>query len=341
LLLLPTLGWRLAKQRQNHYTYSYDYNLNGWRGIPRDALYFARGDSIVFPAWYFQMVEGRRPDLAIIGVDGLPMKWVRLLLRHEHPDLQVPFPEAQVPFVGNESIPPMVRFLFYSNPARPKYFSYNKIVDQSVPEVRLVPDGLAYHGILPPANSPVPSIDERRLSFLWSSLRLRNLSNFGQGLDRRTRNNLIKDYAIIRNGLGVYYEDMADAVKAQAALDKKPPSDQELTRLYQNCYRHFIWATQWFPDDNEFNYNVGNALFNLGRIADATQWYAKSAECNPKYADNLYNWGVAEYQLAHFQRAGELFDRVLKLNPDKKEADDAVKYMLFQGMYRRGPAIPK
>ncbi|HET9870025.1 MAG TPA: hypothetical protein VFR02_05965, partial [bacterium] len=81
---------RFATARQTDYTYAYDYTLNSFQEIPKGGLYFARGDSLVFPAWYFQWVEGRRPDLAVVGVDGLPMGWVRRTLARTHPDLHVP-----------------------------------------------------------------------------------------------------------------------------------------------------------------------------------------------------------------------------------------------------------
>jgi tetratricopeptide (TPR) repeat protein len=76
-------------------------------------------------------------------------------------------------------------------------------------------------------------------------------------------------------------------------------------------------------------------LFNLGRTAESTYWYEQAAKLKPNYADTYYNWGVAEYQMGNFQKAGELFDKVLKLNPDKKEASDAIQYMTYNGMYRR------
>jgi hypothetical protein len=334
LLLLPSAGWRVLKQRQDRNTFSYDYCLNVWRGIPRGSVFFARGDSIIFPGWFFQWVEGRRTDLSMIGVDGLPMKWVRVVLKRMHPDLKVPFPETQVPFVGNESIPPMTRFLYYSNKDQEKYFSYNKIEDGSVPEVRLVPSGLAYRGVVPPPGVTSPPIDEPMVHRLWASMRLRNLGDHGKSQDERTRANLLKDYAVIRNGMGVYYEDMADEVKLNASKAKKPAPEALLASLYQNCYVNFIWASEWFDTDNEFAFNVGNALFNLGRTAESTQWYEKSVKLDPTFDNAYFNWAVAEYQMAQYQKAGELFEKVLKLDPQRKEASGALEYMKFQGWYR-------
>jgi len=339
LLLIPSVSWRLVRQRQDRYTFSYDYDLNVWRSLPRGSLFFARGDSIVFPSWYFQWVEKRRPDLAVIGVDGLPMKWVRVTMKRSHPELKVPFPEMQVPFVGNESIAPMTRFLYYSNETRERYFSYNKIEDNSVPEVRLIPYGLGYLGVLPPIGVKTPPIDAPKAYALWRVLRLRNLSDHGASQDLRTRENLIKDYAVIRNGLGVYYEDLADEAKATAERTKKPVTEALLAGLYQNCYSNFRWASDWAPDDHEFTFNVGNALYNLGRTVDSTVWYERSTRQAPEYANAFYNWGVAEYQLGNYQKAGQLFDEVLRLEPERQEADKALQYLMFQGWYRRPKSL--
>ena len=334
-LLVPFAALRWTRSRQTDYTFTWDYNLNVWRCLPRDALYFVRGDSIVFPNWYFQWVGGLRRDLAVIGVDGLPMRWVRVVLERDHPGLKVPFPERQVPFVGNESIPPMVRFLFYANRGRGSWFSYNKIEDESVPEAKLVPYGLAYQGVLPALGGALPALDEARVERAWSGVRFRHLEDRGESRDVRTREHLLKDYAVIRNGLGVYYEDLADAEIARAKKEKREPSPKILEHDYQGCYEAFLWAHEWAPRDHEFAFNVGNSLFHLGRIAESTAWYELSTELDPVYPDSYYNWGVAEYQRGNYQRAGELFDQTLALDPDKKEADDAVKYMLYKGMYRR------
>lgn len=357
-LLVPSLFDRVVKRRQDRYTFSYDYCLNVWRGIPRGSIFFARGDSIIFPGWYFQWVEARRTDLAVIGVDGLPMRWVREVLKRMHPWLRVPFPEEQVPFVGAESIGPMTRFLFYANPGPGKYFSYNKITDGSFPEVRLVPDGLAYRGALVPEGAPSPPVDRGRVMGLWSSMRLRNLADHGASQDERTRKYMLKDYSVIRNGLGVYYEDQADALKAASAKAGRPVPAEELERLYQGCYENFLWSSEWFPDDHEYAFNVGNALFNLGHIAESTRWYEKAVKLEPRFVNAYFNWGVAEYQMAQYQKAGGLFEQVLardaeiqgpdgKMRNDRngnpfpktdpaliKQAEGALQYMKFQGWYR-------
>jgi hypothetical protein len=348
-LLVPALGWRLLKRRQDRYTFAYDYCLNVWRGIPRDSLFFVRGDGIIFPGWFLQWVERRRPDLIAVGVDGLPMRWVRVVLKRMHPDLTVPFPEEQVPFVGAESIAPMTRYLYFSNRDRDKYFSYNKIEDASLPDVRLVPAGLAYHGQVPLPGAGSPPVDPIRVRFLWDTMRLRNLADRGRSQDDRTRQFLLKDYAVIRNGMGVYFEDLADEVKAAAEKSRRPPPAGVLESLYQGCYANFRWASDWAPDDHEFVFNVGNALFNLGRTEESIEWYERSVGLEPDFANAYFNWAVAEYQMARYQKAGDLFEKILRLDartqpsndPKKrvdpnlvKQADGALQFMKYQGWYR-------
>ena len=57
---------------------------------PSDALILAPGDRTIFTLWYFQHVEGRRPDLRLVDASLFAFDWYRARLAALNPDLSVP-----------------------------------------------------------------------------------------------------------------------------------------------------------------------------------------------------------------------------------------------------------
>ncbi len=266
---------RFDRQRQTDYTYSYDYVLNGFKALPRNALYYCKGDSVVFPAWYFQWVEGRRLDVAVVGVDGLPMEWVRKNLAGLHPGFHSPFSRSPL---GTESIQPLMEWIVQHNRDRELYFSYNQMEDGSNAGVSLAPYGLVERGF--PQGEGF-NFDEDRARALWASIRLRHLKEPGFPLDGRTDHWLARDYAVFRNGLGIFYENRADDAKARLGPRAKAEDLLAIERDYRQSYDQFSWAQRWEPSDEKFSFNVGNSLFHLGRPGDAAGWYERPPNWTP------------------------------------------------------------
>ena len=163
--------YRYVCQRQTNYTYTYDYVRNAFKSVPRNAMYFCKGDSLVFPSWYFQWVLGIREDIAMVGVDGIPMEWIRRNLSVTHKGLKVPRQTSGWP-IGNESVPSLIKWIVDNNPGREKYFSYNQIVDGVLPGTQLVPYGVADKGFDSGENA---SLDENRADRIWDILCLRHI----------------------------------------------------------------------------------------------------------------------------------------------------------------------
>ncbi len=328
VILLVWLGVsRYSQDRQTDYTFTYDYVLNGFKGLPRNALYYCKGDSVVFPSWYFQWVEGKRTDLAVVGVDGIPMEWVRKNLALFHKDLQVPFTGKPV---GVESIPPMVDWMVKRNPNRELYFSYNKIEDGTLPGTRLVLYGLTSKGFLP---GQEPVLDEGRALFCWNHLRLRHLGEKWFPLDTRTFDNVVRDYAIFRNSLGVYFEDRADDAKARLNPKSKAEDLLKIHSDYQKSYDHFSWAQRFIPGEAQYAYNTGNSLFHLGKIDESVVWYEKATQLKKDYTIAYFNWAVADLQLQRHAESGRLFEKVLDLDPKYPNAQGGLDYLVKNGLY--------
>ncbi len=319
---------RFSTERQTDYTYSYDSVLNGFKALPRNALYLCRGDTIIFPAWYFQWVEQKRPDVAMVGIDGLPMEWVRANLARFHPGLKVPRTTQPM---GNEAVSPLAKWMIDKNPDRELYFSYNRYKDGPLPEIKMVLYGVTGKGFLPGEKLV---LDEARSDAVWNALRLRHMVEAGFVMDDQTRNFIYKDYGVFRNSLGTFYEDKGDDAKAQLTSHSKAADLLTLEQDYERSLNCFQWAQKWDPQNAQYAYNLGNACYHVGRVNDALAWYEKAAQLDPQYIVAYFNWAVVALQTGNNALAGKLFEKVLKLQPDHAEAKRGLDYLVQQGAYR-------
>jgi hypothetical protein len=190
-----------------------------------------------------------------------------------------------------------------------------------MPEARLLPYGVTSKAVLPPETG---YFDEALASHLWATMRIRNT----QALlpDIRTREHLLKDYAINRNTLGVFYEDAAEALK-KSKPGQTPAGPETIERLYRQCLEHYQWAQKFFPDDGQFAFNVGNANYYLGRKQEAAVWYRRAVDQLPEFTDAYFNWAVAVFEEHDYNSAAKLFQKVLELDPTRQGAKDGLKYL--------------
>ncbi len=330
LLALWALGlgtFRTLKDRQTNYSYVYDFTLNSFKCLPENSLFFCRGDGLVFPSWYFQWVERFRPDLAVVGVDGLPMDWIRRDLNFQHPKLSVPFSRQPM---GNESISNLMSWLILKNNSIPQFLSYNQIDSKTQPVQNLLPYGLVYQCFI---NQTLPPLDELKARYLWDALRMRHLSDSSIPIDMRTRQWILEDYAVDRNGLGVYFENRADDATARLSKPPNPQDQLQILQDYLKSFQQYAWCQNFNPTDPIYAFNVGNALVHLGRNSEALDYYAKALLLDPKYKDAYFNAAVAALNLGQGQKAGEMFQKVLDLDPNHAEAKRGLEFVKQQGWF--------
>jgi tetratricopeptide (TPR) repeat protein len=230
-----------------------------------------------------------------------------------------------------ESIPTMLAWMIQKNPDRELYFSYNKITDNSMPAgTQLVPYGISHKGFLP---GQIAVIDDARAEHCWNVLRMRHLQDPGFPMDERSLSFIYKDYGVNRNSLGIFYEDRGDEIRAK--LTPKSGASELLKEEdeYQRSYHQYLWAQEWDGTDAMYPYNVGNALYHLGRKYESTQWYERATSMNPHYPEAYFNWAVAEMELGQYQKSGELFQKVIDLKPDYPDAKRGLDYLKTQGVF--------
>ncbi len=329
-LLLAQGIIRYNRLRQTDYSYTYDYVLNEWKSLPKNCLFYCRGDSVVFPSWYFQWVEGKRLDLSVVGVDGLPMEWVRRNLALNHPGLQVPFSKNPV---GVEAISTMSQWMVEHNKELELYFSFNQPDEGLMPGTKLVPYGLVTKVFL---KEQEPYLEDSRAEYIWGVLRFRHFQNSLFPYDSRTREQLVVNYGISRNSLGVYYEDLGDDAKEKLSLHPKMQDLLAIQGDYEKSSDQFAWAQNWDPTDSKYAYNLGNSLFHLGRLNDSMEWYRKATTLDPNYPEAYYNWAVAAMDTNDYQTAGKLFQKTLELNPGYAEAKRGLDFVNQNGRYQTG-----
>jgi hypothetical protein len=89
-LLLPLVLLLLNFQTQN---LRYEQPIRPFlastlRAAPQNAILLTPGDQSIFILWYFQHVEGHRPDLILVDANLLAFDWYREQLGTRYPELE-------------------------------------------------------------------------------------------------------------------------------------------------------------------------------------------------------------------------------------------------------------
>ena len=156
-----------------------------------------------------------------------------------------------------------------------------------------------------------------------------------------------RDDADANRNLGITYYAMGDTDKASEQLRKSvelAPEDPALhnmigriyygKKFYDAALDEFQKAVELNPDEEQYSYNLGLALAELGRHDEANLAFANAPgleegeEMRQVFAEQtaanrvreLYNEGHSALQSLNLTAAIELFEQVLELKPDMMEA---------------------
>ena len=319
-LVLALALARLLQGGQEFYTYTYDYVLNAWRSVPAGGLFFCKGDVLDFPCWYFQMVEGKRPDLAVLGGGSLPMDWYRIFLARTQPGLKVPFPYHEK---GKEyATGHMMYWMVEQNPGRWLFFTYPDLSLDGLPQMRLVPNGLTQEGFMPPAP---PVFNEAKGDRLWKEMRLRHYQKPDDSVDEVSWDNFLKDYGMARLWMPAWEMNEAWNLASKAGTKPSPSRLQQAMALYEKSLSHLLWAQNWDPQNPGYAVNVGLDYFYMGDLKQAGDWFTKAALIDPNYPDAYYYEGMLAYQGGNKPEASALWQKTLGLNPHHAQAAQALQ----------------
>jgi tetratricopeptide (TPR) repeat protein len=320
MLVLFLAFSRLFQGGQEFYTYTYDYLLNAWRSVPRGGLFFCKGDVLDFPAWYCQLLEGKRPDIPVLGGGSLPMDWYRIDLARAQPGLKVPYPlhEKGKEYISGD----LIKWMVDQNPGRRYFFTYPDLKADGLGEMRLAPNGLTQEGYLPPAQ---PREDPARAERLWEDMRLRHFREPDDSVDEVSWDDFLKDYAMARLWMAIPLLKRARDLTSPPGHKASALDLSKAKTLYRECLPHLFWAQAWDPRNAAYAADVGIDFLHMGDPGKAGDWFSKAALIQPGYADAYYYGGVAAFQEGDKDKAGKLFQKALEVDPHHVQAAQALE----------------
>ena len=338
-LSLGGVGYRISQNSQTHYTCIYDYALNAWKPLPRDAFFFCQGDELQFPAWYFQWVERRRTDLCVMG-SSLSMDWNRIRLERDHPGIKVPNARHDSSTVYDFS--PLFPVMAANNPSRRFYFSIPP-KQEGMSQFLTAPVGLGWEGAPAPKE---PDFDRVSWDRFWNTVRLRHLQAIPGSQDSRSWHSVLQDYGAKRLAAALYEMDRGGRSES---LGRKG----EAVEWYRQCLRDLMVAKDWNPPgfdealngqfvsghridkgemaDLAFHRNalitLGVAHFHLGDMEEARRWIQQATLGLPSDADVQFYAGLAAFQTGNSSEAEKRMKKALALDPRHSQAESLLNYM--------------
>ena len=109
---------------------------------------------------------------------------------------------------------------------------------------------------------------------------------------------------------------------AQAPDEENPPEEDESV-----APEKFVLN----PLESERNIRVGNYYWHRGKYRAAASRYERAAKYNPNSPEAFYKLGEAEERLKNKDAARIAFQRVMRIAPDSKLANEAKKKINSKG----------
>lgn len=92
-------------------------------------------------------------------------------------------------------------------------------------------------------------------------------------------------------------------------------------RQYDKAVDYYHKAIEANPTDSDLRNNLGSALAEMGKSAEALQEFQKAAELNPAKAARYYfNLGAVTYNLGKMDEAGDAFKKATEIDPAYADA---------------------
>jgi len=292
MLLLPIpnlLSNFHTNDKSNHY-YSIDFGRALMNTMAEGAIIFPQGDHKIFPLLYLQGVLGMRPDVTIANKYGQ-------IEKHLYSDLMNPV-KKKGGFV--EQIPRGVieREIILKNPNRPIYFSYYRNMND-LPEFKLIPEGLLYRVI---RKSDLPEYQKKVSTEYWKKYKFRNFVDSDISHEYTARL-IIMEYHTMR--AQSYFEE-----------NKTKEAFQHLDNVKEHAGGRYKILN-----------NTGNILARRGFLKKALDFFEISLSMAPDNLTTINNTAKLYFLLKDYNNCTKYLDRVLKIDPNNREANDLKKHI--------------
>lgn len=100
------------------------------------------------------------------------------------------------------------------------------------------------------------------------------------------------------------------------------------TRQWKSAYEEFAVASDMDPTEPRSWQKCGECLIALRELDQAEHYLRKALDLNPKFTDAVVNYGFLYLERGDKVRAGELFDRVLAMEPTNAGAREGKRLVL-------------
>jgi len=77
------------KNNESSNYFAIDYGRNIFSSMDKNGVIFVESDTALFPLWYLQFVEGKRPDAAVMDVDFLMLPWFKGQIKERYRNIEI------------------------------------------------------------------------------------------------------------------------------------------------------------------------------------------------------------------------------------------------------------
>jgi tetratricopeptide (TPR) repeat protein len=337
-----------CNKRENYIAQRYgEYVLDS---VEKEGIFFTVSDEPYFILTYFQKVEGKRKDIAIILRNGLYDPPYFSSLKKDYPDLKLPSKEKIEEYelkigeeirtgrreeIGYSICNEIMKDIISLNPERPVYseVSYDPdwLRDYAFPLGVIFKIGKEKIKSLPEAGRLEHKRKEREF---WEGVNLRNLEPSEKWVAANMRNKFalyfdlrgmteeaIREYKeaikIDKNFPQAHY-GLGLSLSKQGKLFKAIKHYQKALRLYPRFSEAYIDLID--PQNSRAHHNLGVTYKLLGRSEEAISSFKAALRLNPFYVQAHYNLSLSYLERGLLNEASSELKKVLELNPNHQEA---------------------
>lgn len=344
LALVLSAAWPVRTGQRTAFA-SYDAGRNLLNSMDRDAVFFSEGDQAIFPLFYLQKVEGRRPDLAAIPRVELSFDWGLREIRRQYPALGL----GQDRFVFEDPAGrtdalyqgAVAEILEKNHPKRPIY------VQAFHPEMNEVMPALA--GSWAPSGACARYSPSSREKAALSAARLTTLRDPRSERGREVPTIYARS---VRLQWSWAYQQVAAEMEAKKSVDAAgrrsawylararalSPGGGRAILLYEQALElarqgRFAEAETLLLkaaeslEKSEVYVSLCNVQANLEKYHDSVASGRKAVELGPENALAYYSLGLSLSATGQREEAREKLESALRLDPGNQEFRKALQFV--------------
>ncbi len=279
---------------QSRYVSSYDYGVNMYKCVSRDAVIICNGDIDILPLWYLQHVEGKRKEVAVFTMQLIAYDWYRERLFKQYPFLAVP--------TGIDNRPETVVQAMIDQHANDRAFYFTNIFTAQWMQKgnAAIPTGFLWRIVK--TKHMNYSFTSAEINNFWDSFRLRNMEPSDRGYwDEYT--DVMKD----SYGIGFHYTGFFALINKMPDIGiwgfnnaLKYRQSQTLSGIYamlgeaylssnnpQAAINNYQNALQRSAQDPHIFARMGDAFFMMKDYSNAQSAYRTALSIFPQESNAL------------------------------------------------------